>query len=216
MRFPTHQLPWLVALLVLAAIPVTLVALRPGRWDDCADPAAFREVGAILEGEPAKSQSPYRSPVFQRVEGTLAGPGVHPLRYRVIRTDDPRRSYDQPTRFLKVPIDPERSVVRHVEAGGRRVPVHIAYAHLGDTIRLVASLYVYDGRAVDSLLPMQLGSALPQLAHGRRPMTLLQVDGFGPPDLREQIEDRAIAWLASSWSVYREICAPQPADGPQP
>jgi len=211
MRFPSRQLPWLVAFLVLAAIPVSLVALRAERWDDCADPARLRDVGGLLEGEPAGSQSPYRSPVFQRSEGTLAGPGLHPLRYRIIRTDDPRRSYDQPTRFLKVPIDPERSVVRRVEASGGPIPVHIAYAHLGDTIRLVASLYVYDGRPVDSLLPMQLGSALAQLARGRRPMTLLQVDGFGPPELREQIEDRAIAWLVSSWSTYREICAPPPA-----
>jgi hypothetical protein len=216
MRFPTRQLRWLVALLVLAAIPISLVVLRPGRWDDCADPGALRDIGSIFDGRPAESQSLYRSPVFQRIEGSLsAGPGLHPLRYRVIRTDDPGRSFDQPTRFLKVPIDPERSVVRQVEASGESVPVHVAYAHLGDTIRLVASLYIYDGRAVDSLLPMQIRSALPQLARGRRPLTLLQVDGFGPPAVREQIENRAIAWLVSSWDAYREICAPPPAGASQ-
>ena len=55
---------------------------------------------------------------------------------------------------------------------------------------------------------MQIRSALRQLVRGRRPITLFQADSFGSPRRRAQLEERAIAWLASGWSAYREICLP--------
>lgn len=213
MPLATRHLPWLVLLLLLAGVPIALAALRPGRWDDCADPAALRDSGRFLEGTPgAEFQRFFRRHVFQRDEGTLpAGPGLEPLRYRLLRSDEARYPYEQPTRFLRIPMDPERSVVRWVEADGDRLPIHLQYAHLRGIVRVVASVFVYDGRLVDSLLPLQIGSAARQLVRGRRPMTVFQVDGFGPPARQQQIEDPAIAWLASAWQAYRSICLPPPA-----
>ena len=206
-RVPTRLLPWLAGLLALAAIPVCVAALRTERWDDCADPERLRDVGSLVPGDAEGPRKLYRTGVFQRVEGTLpAGPGLHPLRFRIVRTDEPRDPFEQPTRFLRVPMDPERSNVRHVEADGTQLPVHFAYAHLADTLRIVASVYLYDGQAVESLLRVQIGSAWSQLLHGRRPLTLLQVEGFGAPELRERIERGAIDWLVAGARAYREVC----------
>jgi hypothetical protein len=82
------------------------------------------------------------------------------------------------------------------------------YAHHVSAIRVVASLYVYDGQPVDSLLPLQIRSAARQLQAGRRPLTLLQVHGAGPPSREQEIEERAVSWLTSAWSSYRDLCQP--------
>ncbi len=213
---PDRHLPWLVALLVVAAVPVLLATFRPGRWDDCADPEALRDVGRLLEGTATRDDQAFlRRHLFQRHEATLpAVPGLHPLRVRVVRSDEVRYPFDQQTKFLRVPMDPERSSVRFVEAGGERVPVHFVYAHQAGALRVVASLFVYDGRPVDRLLPMQIRSSLRQLVSGRRPITLFQVDGFGPAARRAQLEEAAIDWLVSGWSVYREACRPGSEPGP--
>ncbi|MDJ0848361.1 MAG: hypothetical protein QNK04_08295 [Myxococcota bacterium] len=207
---PDRHLPWLVALLVVAAVPVLLATFRPGRWDDCADPEALRDVGRLLEGTATRDDQAFlRRHLFQRHEATLpAVPGLHPLRVRVVRSDEVRYPFDQQTKFLKVPMDPERSEVRWVDAPGGRVPIHLVYANQAGAIRVVASLFVYDGQPVDSLLRMQIRSAPRQLMAGRRPITLFQVDGFGPPRRQAQLEDAAIAWVLSGWRAYGKLCRP--------
>jgi hypothetical protein len=212
MRLATRPLRWLLPLLLLAAVPVSLVALRGERWDDCADPEALSRIGAVLEGEPAEFQPFYRSHVFHRHEGNLpVGPKLPPFRYRIVRSDEPRYPFEQPTRFLQVPMNPERSVVRLIEADGRSVPVHFDYAHFAEALRVAGSIYVYDGQPVDALLPLQVRSAWTQLVRGRRPITLFQIHGHGPSAARTEIEDRQIAWLLSAWSAYRDVCAGEPA-----
>lgn len=213
---PNRHLPWVVALLVLAALPVVLAALRPRRWDDCADPEALRRIAASLDGRPAAHDQDFlESHLFQRDEGSLpARPGTSALGVRFLRSDEVRYPFDQQTKFLRVPMDPERSSVRFAEAGGERVPIHLVYAHQAGALRVVASLFVYDGRPVDRLLPMQIRSSLRQLVSGRRPITLFQVDGFGPAARQSQLEEAAIDWLVSGWRVYREICRPGSARGP--
>jgi hypothetical protein len=208
--FSARHLRWVVAMLLLAAAPIALVTLRPGRWDDCADPEALVDLGRVLEGTPgAEFQRFHRSHVFQREEGTLrAGPGLPPLRYRIVRTDEARYPFDQATRFLQTPMDPERREVRWVEAEGERLPVHLMYARQSGDLRVLASLFLYDGQGVESLFPRQLVSAPRQLLRGRRPLTLLQVHGSGPPPSRQRIEERAIAWLISAWQAYRGFCRP--------
>lgn len=210
MQVPTRPLRWLVPVLLLAAIPVGLVAARGERWDDCADPEALLEIGARLEGEPSDFQPFFRSHVFQRNEGNLrVGPRFEPFRYRVARSDEARYPLEQPTRFLSVPMDPERSVVRAIESDGRVVPIHFHYAHFSTSLRVAGSLYVYDGQPVDTLLPLQIRSAGRQLARGRRPITLFQIHGHGPPAVRGEIEDLQIDWLLSAWRAYQDICSPR-------
>lgn len=208
MRFPTRPQKWLVGMMTLAAIPVCVAALRPERWDDCANPEALRRLDDVLEGEPKDVQRFFHSHVFQRDEGNLSDPGwgLAPLQYRIVRSDEPRYPVEQPTRFLMIPMDPDRSEVRYAEADGVSIPIHMMYAHFGGVLRVVASLYVYDGQPVDSLLPMQIRSALRQLLRGRRPITLFQVHGFGPPGARAGIEDVAVDWLRSAWGAYRDVC----------
>jgi hypothetical protein len=205
--YATRHLPWLVALLTLATVAVTLASLRAARWDDCANPEAIQDIGRLLEGTPGEFQRFYHSHVFLRQEGTLPPvPGLRNLHYRVVRTDEARRPFDWPTRFLRVAMDPEHRRVRWIESDGGRFPVHLMYAHHVSAIRVVASVYVYDGQPVDSLLPLQIGSAVRQLQAGRRPLTLLQVHIAGPPSREQEIEERALSWLTSAWSLYRGLC----------
>lgn len=208
--FSVRHLRWAVAILLLAAIPVALATLRPGRWDDCAHPEALLNLGRVLEGKPgAEFQTLPTSHVFQREEGTLrAGPGLPPLRYRIVRTDEARFPFDQPTRFLRMPMDPESREVRWVEADGEQLPIHLIYARQAGDLRVLASLFLYDGQGVEFLLPRQLVSAPRQLLRGRRPLTLLQVHGSGLPPSQQQIEDAAISWLISAWRAYRGFCQP--------
>lgn len=210
-RLPRRPLPWLALLLGLAAIPVSLSAVRPDRWDDCAHPEALVHLADHLEGEAIAFQRLAHSHVFLRIEMELpTRPGMQPFRARIVRTDEARYPVEQPTRFLRFPMDPEQSVVRRVEANGGSIPIHVLSEHFGKAIRVASSLYVYDGEPVDSLLPLQLRSAPAQLLRGRRPITLFQVHSHGPPRLREAIEERQIAWLLSAWNAYRELCAAGP------
>jgi len=212
MPLALRPLRWLVPLLLLAAIPVAIVLLRGERWDDCADPEALRALHEALEGEPVEYQPFYRRHVFQRNEGTVpAGPSFQPFRYRIVRSDEPRYPLEQPTRFLRAPMDPEHTVVRRVEYEGRTVPIHFHSAHFGKVLRVAGSLYVYDGQPVDALLPLQVRSAVAQLVRGRRPITLFQVHGYGRPRQRGEVEQRQIDWLLSAWSAYQLVCAPAPA-----
>ena len=209
MRLALRPLRWLVPLLLLAAIPVAIVLLRDERWDDCADPEALRALHQALPGEPVEYQAFYRRHVFQRDEGTVpAGPSLQPFRYRIVRSDEPRYPLEQPTRFLRVPMDPERAVVRRVEHEGRLVPIHFHSAHFGQALRVAGSLYVYDGQPVDALLPLQVRSAAAQLVRGRRPITLFQIHGYGRPRQRGELEQRQRDWLLSAWDAYQRVCTP--------
>lgn len=214
MPLELRQLRWIIALLTLAAIPVVMVLVRGERWDDCANPQELRGIGATLGGDPAEFKPFYRRHVFQREEGDLhAGPNLDRFRYRVVRSDEPRYPLEQPTRFLRVPMDPESTIVRHFEDGGRSVPIHFSVAHFGGALRIAASLYVYDGEPVEALLPLQLRSAAAQLVRGRRPITLFQVHGFGLPSARSEVEQRQVAWLLSAWSAYQRVCRLGPVPG---
>ena len=208
----TRYLLPLLALLVLAAIPVTIHGVGVLRSDDCRDPEALQATERIPGSQPDPSAREWTAtPLVQWSVGEVRiGPGGRPgLRYRIVRSYDASDLYDHPLKFLKQPFDPDRTAFSWREAKGERLPVYVASLHRrGRWVQLAIYMFVAGSGPVASPLRTELESTLPQLLSGSRPSTLLMVSGFAPRQRRQEVEETAVDWLASALAYYREVCLP--------
>ncbi len=210
-RVSSRFLPALAAILALAAVPVIVLGASDRRWENCADPAALREVIWTAGGESARElEHLYRDGIFQWTRGTLGGGGgaVSPVTYQILRSDDALNLYQEPTEFLSAPMDPESFETRWVKVDGESVPIGVTASTSRDWIRLSFQIAIYNGRPIASLIGPQLSGVAAQLVHGSRPLTLLMASGLVRPDLIERLEEPAISWLTEAWRTYRSVCRP--------
>ncbi len=211
----TRCLPGLLALLLVAAVPIWFTTLRHPRWDECRQPDALRDMDRIA-GSRTLQERPehYRRSIFQWTEGEILDEpsGTAILESRVIRAEVGADLYNDPSAFLGMSLDWARARRAWISEGGDRLPVHLVDSSFADSAGrfsgVAAYLFVYDGRPVDFPLPMQLATAVPQLWKGRRPLTLFVVLGVARRGQEAAFEPVATRWLRSAWRSYRELCLP--------
>lgn len=211
----TRYVPALVALLVLAAIPVFLHTSGRFDVDECRNTAALL-VASRKGGGPA-SPSTQRggrtlwlkraSPAGEWAEGTLPVDGLKStFETMIIRSHDPKKVYHNPDSVLVRGARSEEADVEWIERGSTRIPIHRPRFGGADAGTVAAYLLVYNGKPVTNPYLAQLLAAPRQLITGREPMTLFFVSGQVHP-LRMEIAEEAMRdWLFSEWRRYQSIC----------
>lgn len=210
-RIARGPLPKLAVVLAAASVPIWATEVTNRRWDDCRDPERLMDTSEIpgsIPGPPYTEAMLDR--VFARSDGELSHhpAGGSKLLYWLVRSDDAFLIHSEPTRPLKLPLDPDRVEVRRERFGDDTVPVHFAQEPVGAYLHIAAYVLVYDGRPIERLLPIQIETSLAQLLHGTRPITLYIVDGIAPKDRPETVTGPATTWLRSAWLRHRAVCGP--------
>lgn len=214
MILPSHRyvLPTVVLLLVAAA-PATLGALRPRLHDPCADPQALRETGAIPgsrdEGEQVTRLSRER---IQWSEGIVLDDQGRPtpLRFHVIRDFDGRGFFVRPFGAAAQTMEPESQGSHRIETAAGPVEVHRAVdgtVQFTRGARIVASwAFLYGNEPVGSPLLAKLRHAPTEVVRGKQPLTLLLVGGALPAERADALLDRSDAWLRDAVERHVAVC----------
>ena len=205
-----YALP-LLALLLLALVPVAIHSYGDFRTDDCADPAALADLsrmGQVLDvqenvGRRTGSRIQWTDGVFAPVP-----PGLPRMRFRVVRSVEPSDFYMRPVRFLEsMPFPPEPRI-RWIDAGSQKLPVQFVYRYVSGAGRVAAYMFVYDARPVVHPFPASLANAIPDLLSGTRPVTFFLIYGAAPQRRLPELEEKALEWMAAAWSYYDRVCSP--------
>lgn len=206
----TRPLPIVAALLALATLPVWSSHLTARTWESCSNPAALEDTAAI-PGSVAEPPAPLGAGhTFLRRSGKLREPSAAggDLLYWLVRSRSAFQVYSQPTYSLNLPLDPDETDIRWREVDGERVPIHVASSTFGNFIHVAAYVMEYGGRPVEQLLPVQIETALAQLRHGTRPISLYIVDGIARSGRPEEVSGPATDWLVAAWRRHRAACGP--------
>ena len=198
-----------LALLLAAAAPVWVRALAEPAGDECGDSLSLDAVLALPGTVAARNLAPGAPPDRSHwIEGEIAAPAgdVSPLRFRFVRTSEPALLYFEPLSFFSRNAAPDAlRGIRWLDAGAERLPVHWRYDTVGE-VYVIEYLLAQDGRPVRHPLLAGLATAAAHVWRGARPVTLLLVDGVGPPGRRDAIERAAEAWLLTAWQRYSAGC----------
>lgn len=197
--------PHLLAVYVLAAVPVFLHTFADASRDDCAAPSALRrwksgegERGSVLRD---------RFEAFQWSEGSFeAGEALFSFVY--LRSYAVVQLLNRPDNAL-MQRAPETRTVEWIDTESGRVPIHRPiYEPRSDraTRTLAGYLLLFDGEPLAQPSLAQLTSAPRQLLFGRAPMTLLFIHGRVPRDQYAGAELELRVRLLEALAQYREVC----------
>ncbi len=205
-----RYLPALLGLLLLALAPLAYQAIAAPPMDDCRDAQALLAAGSIPGSEPDPSPPELHHYLFARASGTFLSPGrgPDPLDFMILRSHRTEIAFDRPTRFLEKRFIPDRRELRQIETGEGPLPVHLFYRYHLAWVQVAAVVFAYDGRPVESLLPMQIATAPRQIRDGRLPITAMVASAVTPHRRGEEIEASAIAWATAAWEHHRKACLP--------
>ena len=210
MPLSQRYVPHMIALLLLAVVPVALYSYARVRSDECAEPLVLVS-GASVFTSPKRTRSMQaRFAAAQFREGRLPGEDGEPtLSFAVIRSYDAKRLYYRlANRMLNAA--PDRVELEWLE-GDPRLPIRRASYKPDPASRMVtesAYLLVYDGEPVENPYRSQLLAAPWRLLTGNRPMTAFFVVATLPEAEAEAVRQRQADWLRGSWQRYRTICFP--------
>ena len=89
-----------------------------------------------------------------------------------------------------------------------RLPLYFEYDDSKGMSRLAAYLFAQGGEPIAQPFLTDLRTMTAQLAHGRRPLTLLLVAGPVDSEQLEEAEEVAAIWFTNAWRTYRDACRP--------
>jgi hypothetical protein len=202
-----------IALAVVAAIPIAWHAIAAPTADACRDAEALLGSEWIGEGRVTDHWPPLPGPTdVLRIGGEIAGSSddVAPMKFRLSRGFEPLTYYA--TSEIH-DIDPTfaTDVAGHrveLEADGATLPVYWLEDSLESKFRLRAYFYAFEGRPVEHVFPAGVAAAARQLVHGTLPVTLFVVRAEGQVSASDAMRGAARDWLRAAWARHQEVCAP--------
>ena len=204
----------LCLLLALAAVPVAVHSIGRGRRDDCRDPGALRDAGAIPGTSAVQEVHPPGRAVASTLQWTRAAaqtrePEISALDVRIVRSTDPKSLYLKPTGPLRRPseFDSGSPRLHWIETEGERLPVRLIRVEVSGRVRIVAYLFAIGSRPVASPLRDQLATALTQVFTRARPLTLFAASGYAPRSREEALRGAALGWIVDAWRRYDAVCS---------
>ena len=210
----TRFAPSLCLLLALAAVPVAIHSIGPEPRDECRDPEALADAGAIPGTSAVQAvRPPQRAAastlMWTRAAAKTRAPGVSVLDVRILRSSDPKFLYLNPTgslfRSSEIAMRPVR--LRWIETGGEQLPVHLIRVEDSGRVRIVAYLYASGPRPVASPLGHQLATAFSRFFAPARPLTLFAASGYAPRAQEDALRAAALEWTADAWRHYVAACS---------
>jgi len=205
----TRCAPALIAILLPAVVVMLVQQTLRSPVDDCADPSALIALDAALGTTNTKESFDKHDEIrIQWTEGSIPvdAPHIDPLRFRIVRSYNPKPLYRAPENFLPERIDKDWGELVRVEADGIELPVHKVYGHDDADVLLGSYLFIYDSHPVEDPYATQLRDVVGQLISGGHPLTLVAISGNARGD-RFAIADRAaLDWLERFWKHYQAVC----------
>ena len=203
----------LFALLVPALFAVWVYCFSGFRSDDCAAPFALSETTWIEGLERVKQPNEqHRRWLFQDIGGTVAtkDPNISSLEFRILRSFESERLYTDPVKLLSRSSDfvISQPTLERIAWQGGELPIYEIAAEAPGISRIGAYMFLYDSRPVANPSLALLSAALPRIATGRRPLTLITVSVLSSKPFRGAAEELAEEWLVSAWEYYRSVCRP--------
>jgi hypothetical protein len=201
--------PAIIALALVAAIPVAIHSKHALDRDDCRDPGVMRAVALIPGSSPSSAEGPRDPSILQRSMGTLnVGHPRDPFRFAIMRSLKPLRILNRPERLIAKSFEAQSSELRWAERDGERLPIHWVESGYSDHPVMIGYTYLYGQRAVAHARLALLASGPRRLFTGARPMTILAAGGSAHGD-RERMIRGAEDWFFAAWHHYREACGPE-------
>src|SRR5262249_50809219 len=130
----------------------------------------------------------------------LLGPDADPLRFAVLRSDDPFQFFGYPEgRVMPGLLPTDRTSVKLVRAGSDVLPVHQRYDDSLGITRFSLYLLVQGVRPITHPLAGALEAVWDQLVHGTQPVSMFEIQGKSESEALREVDARAEAWLAQVW-----------------
>jgi len=206
---PRYAWP-VVALALLAAVPVWIHAARRPVHDPCAAAtqlAGLSRIGGMSVSTREVQAARPGAVVLEGGASTLPR-GVDDLGFRLERSFEPEAVYGLASvrrfgsqYFVDLPVD---LIALDTETGP--IPVNWIESVQDQLFRLRAHVFVLDRKAVASPFLEGLGLAVPQLLGGTRPVTVLAFRAEGTAIQAEVMRERARKWLRGAWADYGRLC----------
>ncbi len=198
----------IAALLVVASI---VYARATPRRDDCPRRAEFLDAVAASGLELIPEATALET---GRITATLPAttPGDAPLTVAIVHTYGLPDLLLQPASILPGRREPDVVVQAMIEGpDGRDTPIHYAYEPIGRGTRTTVYLMARNGKAIESPLRARLQAALEDFLHGQSPITLMTAATVSHRAQVEPAQQRLVDWILATWTLYLEVCAPDPA-----
>jgi hypothetical protein len=148
--------------------------------------------------------------LFQSIGGMVEtkAPRISGLKFRILRSFEPERLYQDPLAFFSQPrqFASSRPVLVRLGSDGDELPIHEVLAEAPGGARIGAYMFLYDSRPVANPSLTLLSRALGRIATGPRPLTLVSVSVSFASPLRDTAKQLAEEWLLSAWEHYRSVC----------
>jgi hypothetical protein len=199
--------------------------VSPQRAETCARPEVLSVTGLIPGTQPAgENRAHLTADHIQWSEGLIPDDLLprHPLTFRIVRSYSVLKAAEHPLGLMPVRVEAESAEEKRIDAPGGPIPVHVVRSSGHDEFQVVAYAFVFGNEPVENPFLAQLGGAVRELRHGRRPLTVLLAGGLATPETVAHREALALRWIASAWGHYRGMCLdgrgadPKPAPGSEP
>lgn len=203
--------PLALALAVLALPPMYHAVARP-KAISCTNPEATLAANFMPD---AKKQEAVSLPFDGYIDGTigrlrLPGNWTKRPRFRVTRTYDLDRYYFLPMdNFTNIfSEDVIETIV--VEVDGVALPLHLRLdeSGAGAVSILTVYFYVFDGKPVVNPFWGSLRAAIPQILHGKLPLTMILANGQSQTEDADTARATLINWAQRAWTAYDQTCNP--------
>lgn len=200
-----RHVPWLLVLMVVMLLPIARTGFGVQRTDDCADPAALRDLTGLPVTKSFEERfEMYDDDVPQWTVATLdvADRGVE-LKGVLARSFDGIDLYTRPPKVVLGTFEAGQQAIEEIEVDGVALTIQTIY----DRNRMASYLFVYDGRPVRHPAWAQVQNAWEQLWGGTRPLSLLAAGGPMGPGRRQLATAKAREWLVAGYRHHRDACA---------
>jgi len=199
-----------LALAVVAAIPIGWHAIVAPTADPCRDPAALLASEQIGQGrviEPARPGERGAIHLTGRVEPNP--PRVFSMIFRVSRGFEPESYYglrEVASLDHSLPLDTTGEQIA-LEDGSASLPVLWLEDSIGSNFRVRGHFFVLDGQPVVHPFFAGLARAGSQLTGGTLPVTMFVFRAEGATSESEVMRDQTRAWLRDAWKHYQQVCS---------
>ena len=203
--------PLALALAVLA-LPQAYHAVARPTAISCANPEATLAVNFMPDARKQKAVSLSFDGYIDGTIGRLRLPGkwTKRTRFRVTRTYDLDRYYFVPRgNFTNIfSEDVIETIV--VEVDGVALPLHLRLDESASASVSILTVYFYvlDGKPIVNPFWGSLRAAIPQILHGKLPLTMILANGQSETKDADAARATLIDWAQRAWTAYDQTCNP--------
>lgn len=194
----------LCVMMLASAVPVAAHYVVGMSNEDCENPFELKNLtinGATGVGEWPKH---YNYAVDQYTRGEVRG-----ARFVWVRSTVPQPFYSERPFYTPGRDSHEPSQLIRVRVDGVELPIRIWKQQDLSQTDITASLMIYRGQPVETVLAPSLKNAMETMFNGPRPVNFIGISGASHSSQTAQTQEQLVKWLAGAWTFYLRTCVEQ-------